>query len=147
MPIGEICTRQTVVAPQGTSVHQAVKLMRQYHVGDLIVTDHVNGKPIGIVTDRDIVIEILAQDLDPSGISVDEIMSQDLVVVQEREGVFETVEKMRVKGVRRMPVVNVEGNLVGIVAVDDLIEILAEELGALAKLISREQKHEAELRM
>ena len=120
--------------------------MRQYHVGDLIVTDHVNGKPIGIVTDRDIVIEILAQDLDPSGISVDEIMSQDLVVVREHEGLFETIEKMRAKGIRRMPVVNVEGKLVGIVAVDDLIKTLADELGALAKLISREQKHEAELR-
>jgi len=146
MPVGELCTRQTVVARCGTSVHQAAKLMRQHHVGDLIVIDQVNSKPIGIVTDRDIVIEILAQGLDPSGISVEDIMTRDLVVVQERAGIFEAIEKMRSKGVRRMPVVNVEGTLVGILSVDDLIEILADELGALAKLISREQKHEAELR-
>ncbi len=148
MPVGELCTRQTVVAPRGTSVQNAAKLMRRYHVGDVIVTDQAKAdlKPVGIVTDRDIVLEVLAQGLDPSGISVDDIMNQDFAVAQEQDGLFETMEKMRSKGVRRLPIVSANGVLVGIVTIDDLIELLAEELGALAKLISREQKRELELR-
>lgn len=148
MPVGELCIRQTVVASRGTSVQEAAKLMRRYHVGDLVVTDRTDGKrkPVGIVTDRDIVIEVVAQGLDPAQLSVEDIMSQDLAVVGEREGLFETIRIMRAKGVRRLPVVDSKGTLAGIVAVDDLVELLAEELSELAKLVSREQKQEAEMR-
>lgn len=148
MPVGELCIRQTVVASRGTSVQEAAKLMRRYHVGDLVVTDRTDGKrkPVGIVTDRDIVIEVVAQGLDPAQLSVEDIMSQDLAVVGEREGLFETIRIMRAKGVRRLPVVDSKGTLAGIVAVDDLVELLAEELSELAKLVSREQKQEAETR-
>ena len=73
-------------------------------------------------------------------------MAGDLITVRENEGVFQTIQLMRAKGARRAPVVNGDGTLVGIVSVDDLVELLAEELGELAKLISREQKREAELR-
>ena len=148
MPVGELCIRQTVVASRGTTVQEAAKLMREHHVGDLIVTERTNGKrkPIGIVTDRDIVIAVIAQGLDPALLTVEEIMAQDLVTVREKEGVFETIGKMRAKGVRRVPVVDAGGTLAGVVAVDDLIELLADELGQLAKAISCEQKQEAESR-
>ena len=148
MPIGELCIRQVVVASPSTSVLEAAKLMRQFHVGDIVVTDEIKGKrvPVGIVTDRDIVIEVLAQGLDATGLSVGDIMIGDLIAVRENEGIFQTIQLMRAKGARRAPVVNNEGTLVGIVSVDDMVELLAEELGELAKLISREQKREAELR-
>jgi CBS domain-containing protein len=148
MPVGELCIRQTVVASRDTSVQEAAKLMRQYHVGDLVVTDQAGGKriPVGIVTDRDIVVEVLAQGLDAASLSVEDIMAQDVVTVREQEGIFQTIAKMRAKGVRRVPVVDGEGALAGIVAVDDLVELLADELGDLARLISREQKYEAEAR-
>ncbi|MBZ5601919.1 MAG: CBS domain-containing protein [Acidobacteriia bacterium] len=148
MPIGELCIRQTVIASRETSVQDAAKLMREHHVGDLIVTDRANGKrkPIGIVTDRDIVIEVMAQGLDPTRISIEDIMAPELVSAREQDGVWETIEKMRTKGVRRVPVVDAEGTLAGIIAVDDLIELLADELGDLAKVISREQRQEAEAR-
>ena len=148
MPVGELCIRQTVVAPRGTSVKEAAKLMREYHVGDLVVTDQIDGKrkPAGIVTDRDIVIEVVAQGLDPASLSVDEIMGQELVTVEENEGLFETVRIMRAKGVRRLPVVDAKGALAGIVAVDDFIELLADELGQLSKIVLRERRQEAELR-
>jgi CBS domain-containing protein len=122
--------------------------MRKHHVGDLIVTDHSNGKrkPVGIITDRDIVIEVVAQGLHPGQVLVEDIMEPDLLTVGEQEGLSETIGKMRAKAVRRVPVVDAEGALAGIVCVDDLVELLAEELGDLAKVISREQKHEAELR-
>ena len=71
MPIGEFCNREVVFATRGTSIPEAAQLMRQYHVGDLVVVDEVNGKrvPVGIVTDRDIVIEIIAQSLDINAFS------------------------------------------------------------------------------
>ena len=148
MPVGELCIRQVVVAPRKASVLEAAKLMRQYHVGDIVVTDDIDGRrvPVGIVTDRDIVLEVLAQELDATSLTVGDIMAGDLITVRENEGVFQTIQLMRAKGARRAPVVNGEGTLVGIVSVDDLVELLAEELGELAKLISREQKREAELR-
>jgi CBS domain-containing protein len=148
MPVGELCIRQVVVTPRKTSVLEAAKLMRQYHVGDIVVTDEIGGRkvPVGIVTDRDIVLEVLAQELDAATLSAGDIMSSDLVTVRENEGVLQTIQLMRAKGARRAPVVNSEGALVGIVSVDDLVELLAEELSQLAKLIAREQKLEAELR-
>jgi len=146
--IGELAIRQVVVASRETPVLDAAKLMRQYHVGDIVVTEASGGKqkPVGMVTDRDIVLEVLAQDLDVTKLSVGDIMSSDLVTVRESEGVLQTIQLMRAKGVRRTPVVDQEGALIGIISADDFIELLSDELAAVAKLISREQKHEAEVR-
>ena len=148
MPVGEIAIRQVVIASRETSVLEAAKLMRQHHVGDVVVTDQSGGKcvPVGIVTDRDIVLEVLAQELDATRLAIGDIMAPDLVTISEREGVFQTIKLMRAKGARRAPVVDSAGALVGIVSLDDLIELLADELGDLSKLISREQKREAETR-
>lgn len=149
MSIGELCVRQVIAAPRSTSVLGAAMLMRRYHVGDIVVTgDTEDGRcrPVGIVTDRDIVLEVLAQELDATSLSVGDIMSVDLVTVREDEGVFQTIQLMRAKGVRRAPVVDDEGALVGIVSVDDFVALLAEELSELAKVIPREQKREVELR-
>ena len=148
MPIGEFCVRQVVVAGRETPVLEAAKLMRQFHVGDIVVADEANQHriPVGLVTDRDIVLEVLGQDLDATNLTVGDIMTGDLVTVRENEGVFRAIQLMSAKGVRRIPVVDEEGALVGIVSTDDLIELLAEQLGELAKLISREQKLEAEIR-
>ncbi|MBZ5674962.1 MAG: CBS domain-containing protein [Acidobacteriia bacterium] len=148
MPVGELCIRQVVVTPRKTSVVEAAKLMRQHHVGDIVVTDETNGRrtPVGIVTDRDIVLEVLAQELDATSLTVGDIMTGDLVTVRENEGAFQTIQLMRAKGARRVPVVDGQGVLVGIVSVDDFVELLAEELSQLAKLVAREQKLEVELR-
>lgn len=148
MPVGELCIRQVVVTPRESSVLDVAKLMRQYHVGDVIVTDGVNGRraPVGIVTDRDIVVEVLAEGLDPGSLSAGDIMSTQLTTVRETEGLFQTIQVMRARGARRAPVVNNDGVLIGIVSVDDLIELLAQELSDLSTLIAREQKEEAELR-
>jgi CBS domain-containing protein len=149
MPIGEICNREVVFAERKMSVPEAARLMRQYHVGDLVVAEERDGQrvPVGIVTDRDIVVEVVAKDLDPATLTVGDIMSLELVSAREKDGVFETLQLMRFKGVRRIPVLDDRGGLAGIVTVDDLIELFAEELGELAKLISREQAREAKMRV
>jgi CBS domain-containing protein len=149
MTIGDICTRVTVFTTRETTVAEAAKLMRQHHVGTLVVVEDVNGGkrvPVGIVTDRDAVVEVMATGLDPNAITVGDIMVQDLVTARETEGVLETMQIMRYKGVRRLPIVGKSGELIGIVSIDDLLEVLAEEISELAKVISREQARETTTR-
>ena len=144
MAIGEICNREVIVVSGETSVDEAARLMRAHHVGDVVVVTEEGGRrmPIGIVTDRDVVVEVVATGLDPAVLTVEEIMAPDVATVQEKTGVFEAIRYMRDQGVRRMPVVGEDGELIGILALDDLLELLAEELGALARLIAREQDKE-----
>ncbi|HIJ91231.1 MAG: CBS domain-containing protein [Desulfobulbaceae bacterium] len=148
MSIGEYCNREVVLATRKTSIMEAAQLMRQYHVGDLVVVDLVEGErvPVGIVTDRDIVIEIIAKSLSVNDFTVGEIMGPQLISVQETAGVIETIRLMRANGIRRIPVINQEGGLVGIMSVDDMLDLLAEELTALAKVAPREQAREAQIR-
>jgi CBS domain-containing protein len=122
--------------------------MRQYHIGDVIVTGQNGNRriPLGIVTDRDIVLSVVATELDPNIITVGDVMGQELVTAEEGEDVFDAVQRMRDKGVRRMPIVGADGVLAGIVSLDDIIETLAEEMNEVARLISREQVHEQEAR-
>jgi CBS domain-containing protein len=128
-----------------TSITEAAQLMRQYHVGDLVVVDLVEGKrvPVGIVTDRDIVIEIIGDSLSVDDFTVGDIMRQQLISVQEKDGVIETIRLMRAHGIRRIPVIDEEGGLAGIVSVDDMLDLLAEELTELAKVAPRAQAWEA----
>lgn len=149
MPIGEMCNREVVIVSKETSILEVAQLMRQHHVGDVVVVEEQGGRriPVGIVTDRDIVIEIVAKDVDFHNLVVGDIMGLQLVTVREREGVFETMQVMRLKGVRRLPVVDEKGGLVGILTLDDLIGLLAEEMNELARLISREQAREAQARI
>ncbi|BCB26136.1 CBS domain-containing protein [Sulfurimicrobium lacus] len=148
MAIGEICNREVVFAQRETTVLEAARLMRQHHVGDLVVVDEDGGKrvPVGIVTDRDVVLEIVCMELDASVLTAGDIMGLELATVRENEGVFETIRYMRAKGVRRIPVVDARGGLVGIVTLDDLVQILAEEMNELAKLIATEGRRERQTR-
>jgi CBS domain-containing protein len=148
MPIGEICNRDTVVVKRDDTVLEAAKLMRQHHVGDVVVVEERDGAriPVGIVTDRDLVVEIMATELDPAVITVGDIMEQELVTVKESVGVFEAIQYMRSKTVRRLPIVNENGALVGILSLDDLLELLSEELLAIAKLVNYQRQKETRLR-
>lgn len=149
MSISEFCNREVVFATRDMSLPEAARLMREYHVGSLVVVDEVNGKrvPVGVVTDRDIVIEVIAQSLDLDGFSVGDIMGPQLISVQEKDGVFETIRLMRTKGIRRIPVVNQEGGLVGIISADDILDLLAEEMAELARVAPREQEREVKTRI
>jgi CBS domain-containing protein len=146
--IGEICNREVVYVNRDVTVHAACKLMRHYHVGSLVVVDEAGGTrtPVGIITDRDVVVEVDAMDLDAKVITAGDIMSAELVTVPEDLPTLKTIEVMRFKGVRRVPVVNSENRLVGIVTIDDLLEVLAEEITNIAHIVAREQSHEKQAR-
>lgn len=144
MPVGEICNRDVIILQREDTILEAAKLMRQNHVGDVVVVEARGGVrvPVGIVTDRDLVVEIMATGLDQTVITVGDIMVRELVTVKESTGVFETIQYMRSKAVRRVPIVDENGALVGILALDDLLELLSEELLAIAKLVRHQREKE-----
>ena len=148
MPVGEICNREVVIAEKSLGVTEAARLMRTHHVGDLIVVEERDGRrhPVGIVTDRDIVVEVVAARVNPETLKVGDIMGPEVATVLESAGLFEALRYMRDKGVRRMPVVESTGGLVGILTLDDLLSLLAEEMTELAKLVSHERHREAAAR-
>ena len=148
MNVGEICSRIVVVAEGSTTVQQAAKLMRDHHIGALVVTEGGDAarRPIGIVTDRDLVVEVVAADVDYRTLTVGDIMSEQPATLKETAGLFEIIAQMRSGGVRRLVVVDAKEQLLGIVAMDDLIPVLAEELSALAQAIRVEQRREAQRR-
>jgi predicted transcriptional regulator len=148
MSAGEYCNRDVVVTEPGTPVLEAAQLMREHHVGNLVVVDSTaNGaRPVGIVTDRDIVVEVVAAGVLVSDVTVNDIMSTDIVVVTEDTKLMDAISLMRDKGVRRLPVIQGNGALAGILAVDDVIELVAEQLNDLSKLVTVEQRHEQKRR-
>lgn len=148
MSISALCNREVIIIGREASIPEAAKLMRGYHVGDLVVVVEKAGLrlPVGILSDRDIVVEVLAQEVEPAAVSVGDIMSTDLVTAREEEDLLDVARRMKLRGVRRVPVVDDRGTLVGILAADDLVELISEQLGDLVGLINAELRHEREKR-
>jgi len=147
--IGDFCRRDVAFTPRETTVAAAARMMRQAHVGSLVVVEQKAGErivPVGIVTDRDIVVEVTATDLDPKVITVGDIMRAEFVTSAEGDSVLEVLGTMRAKGIRRMPIVAEDGQLAGIVTIDDLLEVLAGQVNEIARIVAREQAHEATAR-
>ena len=148
MSIGTFCNRDVVIVDTQCAVVEAARLMRQHHVGSLVIVASEGGinRPQAIITDRDLVIEVLAAGLDATTLRVGEVVTEPLCTVHEDDGVLDTMHRMRERGVRRAPVVDASGGLQGIVSVDDLIVLLGEEMNELARLVAREQAQESRKR-
>lgn len=148
MTAGEYCNREVVITSPETSITEAAKLMRQHHVGDLVVVEQQGEEnmPIGIVTDRDLVVEVLAKDIPLESVTFRDIMNRDLVTVGEEETLLDTLALMQNRAVRRVLIVNSRGGLEGILSADDAIELIAEAMNSLVKLVRREITHEQQLR-
>jgi CBS domain-containing protein len=148
MSVGAFCNREVVIADKATSLIEIAKLMRQHHVGCVIISESQEGNniPVGIITDRDIVLEIVAPQLDFEAVAIGDVMSSDLLLAREVDGLWETLKRMRSRGVRRVPVVNDEKILVGILTVDDILEILANEFSELVTLMNKERRKEESVR-
>ncbi|MBE9516263.1 MAG: CBS domain-containing protein [Proteobacteria bacterium] len=148
MSVREYCNRGVVIVEKNEPVREAINLMRHQHVGDVVVVETQDGspKPLGILTDRDIVIEILAKNVDPDKLTAGDVMSTDLETVEEDVALLDAIELMKKKGVRRLPVVDRSGGLQGILTVDDILELIAEQLTGITSIIAREQEQETQRR-
>jgi len=150
MTVGEICNRNVVVAPKTEMIVDAAKRMRTSHVGDLVVIENRNGRhfPIGIVTDRDIVISVVAGDPDHINyLLVSDVMSDDLITAREHEHIEAALKKMEEHGVRRLPIVDADGMLLGILTLDDILQYFTGQQSELVALVAREQRRERQYRV
>ena len=148
MTIGNICNRTVVWATEDTTIKQAAELMRDQHVGSVVVVQQADAGLIvtGILTDRDIAIVAVARDFDPFTLKVADVMSAQPVTVGEEDSIVDAMAQMRNRGIRRVPVTTGTGVLVGIVTLDDLLDIVAQELQALVQVITSERRQEARTR-
>lgn len=148
MDIGEICNREVVFATEDMSVKEAAELMRDQHVGSLVVIREAElGRIVtGMVTDRDIAIVAVARDFDPQSLRVGDIMSSEVVTTRPDASVNDVLHLMRQRGVRRVPVTTDDGVLIGIVTLDNLLEILAEEMQGFVQAITSAQRREVRVR-
>jgi CBS domain-containing protein len=145
MTLGALYGKSVATVARYATAGEAARLMRDHHVGALVVVDPADGSvPVGIITDRDIVIEAVGQGLSPSTVDVSSVMSDPVMTVREEDGVLEALTQMAARGVRRAPIVDRNGRLKGLASVDDLLPLLARELAKIAVTINREQR--AELR-
>jgi CBS domain-containing protein len=144
MTAGEYCNREVIIVEPTISVTEAASLMRQHHVGDLVVVEKQGDKalPVGIITDRDIVIEVVAQEINPDSLIVKDVMSAEPVTVPENLGLLDTLGILKRKGVRRVLIVDDGGSLLGLLSADDAIELIAEQIDDLSRLVKNELKRE-----
>lgn len=137
MNIGEICTREVVTADRASSLQQAAALMRQHHVGTLVATtDSPDGvQAVGIVTDRDLVIEAIARGLDAKETQIGRLVDGKLAAVPAGASIDDAIAAMKEQGVRRLLVSAEGGNLYGIVSLDDVLDALAQEMSEVAHAV------------
>ena len=137
MSVGRICIRDVDLAEPTENVWKAAERMHQRCVGTLVVTDEWN-KPAGIVTDRDLVERVLAEGRDAQTTLVQDVMTPSPQTIAEDEPIEEALSRMRNGRFRRLAVVDTEGKLVGLVSLDDVLMLLAEEFLEIGKLLERE---------
>jgi CBS domain-containing protein len=141
---GDLCTRQVVVAPPSLSVDEAARLMRERHVGCIVVVEQGDGGrlPIGILTDRDIVMAVVAKDADAKTLRAGDVMTATVASVRESDTLYDVLSTMRSRGVRRVPVTGPHGTLAGILTLDDVLNALAGQLQAPGSVVGRERRQE-----
>jgi CBS domain-containing protein len=139
MSSGRICSRDVDTAHYDESVLDSARRMRDRQVGTVIVVDDM--KPVGILTDRDLTVRVLAAGLDPQATRVSEVMTPSPTTISEDDSIETAVSYMRAGRFRRLPVVGRDGRLIGILALDDVLELVAEELADIGQLLKREAPH------
>jgi CBS domain-containing protein len=148
MRVADICTPLTVHIDPAASVRDAARLMRERHVGAIVVVEKQDGQcvPIGMLTDRDVAISVVAAGVDPDAITVRDAMSRPVATCTADQDLFDAIRTMRAHGVRRLPMLDETGGFAGFVAADDVYDALVKELGRLGDVFVREQAREIETR-
>jgi CBS domain-containing protein len=148
--VNDYCNHSPVTVTRQDGLLDAASLMRDKHVGSVVVVERADGgirRPIGILTDRDIVVGVLAQtDRQLHLVRVDDIMTPHPALAKDTDDISDTLLTMRTKGIRRLPVVSATGDLVGLLSFDDILEYVEEEVSDLARIVSRERRREQQTR-
>lgn len=128
MSIRSLCNYNVATVEPTAGIMEVAAVMRESHVGDVIVVERQGEKtvPVGIVTDRDLVIEVLAEGVSPGAVTVADIMSRNVVTVREDSGLGFALHEMARAGVRRLPVLDERGAIVGIITIDDAVAYIAD---------------------
>lgn len=147
MSLTDICSRAPITIAADASLAEAAQRMRARHVGFLVVTaDGTPGRPLGVLTDRDIVVEVVSEGVDPTTLTAGDAMTADPLTVGVEATPEQVLAQMRAFGVRRAPVTDAAGDVVGVIALDDLIDWIAAALGNVAAVVRHEQHLERQLR-
>ena len=136
MTIGRICQREVDTADSKECARAAARRMATRCVGTLVILDKEK-RPVGILTDRDLAVRVLAEGLNPDTTPVADVMTLHPTTINENTSIEDVLALMRAKSVRRLPVVERQGRLVGLVSVDDVLALLAEEFRHLGKLLEK----------
>lgn len=142
MSVGEICNRTTIIVNRKDTVQEAARLMQLHGVGSLIVAEREadGNRPVGIITDRDIALKVVGANRQGIETAVEEVMENDLLTAREEDHIYDTLESMRAKGVRRLPVVDDRGILKGILTANDALDYLVATMDTLTHLFFREKE-------
>jgi CBS domain-containing protein len=136
--LGEVINKNVVTVSPTAAISEAAYLMMNEDVGALVVVD-TDMRPVGMLTDRDIVVSAMAEGVNPDEATVEQVMTKDLITVDEETDIFEMLSILSENSIRRLPVIR-GGKLKGIVSVDDLIVVVATELVNLAMALSSKSK-------
>lgn len=144
MKVGQHCKREVIAISAKADIAEAARLMRDQHVGFLVVFEEgdTTRKPTGVLTDRDIVLQVTARDVNAHEVTVEDVMTRQPMIATEADDLDELVQAMRLAGIRRVPVVDVRGALAGIIAVDDVIDVVTGMLCDISGSIKKEQRQE-----
>lgn len=143
--VGDLVERDVVCVAQDASIIDAAKLMREHHIGDVVVINDDN-EPVGIITDRDVVVETLAQSVEAEDLCVGDIMSSSITCAKEEDGIYDIIRLMKENGVARVPIINTQGTLVGIITAKKILQLLVNELNDLVVVSEQQKQKEVELR-
>jgi CBS domain-containing protein len=144
MKVGDYCKHGVVTVTTGADIAEVARTMRDEHVGFMIVVEEGDPqrRPVGVITDRDLVLQICARDVDLHAVTAADVMSRKPLVACESDDLNEALQAMRLAGFRRVPVVTQEGALTGVIAIDDVLDVVAGLLADICGSIRNEQRLE-----
>ncbi|MCM2465336.1 CBS domain-containing protein [Methanoculleus oceani] len=137
MGLVKCCREQVVAVSPDTPAVEVAKIMGEKNVGSVVVVTGDN-RPAGILTDRDLAVRVMAQEKNPGEVRAEDVVTRDVITFQDSMGIYEAIQKMTAEGIRRMPIVDNAGKLIGIVTMDDIVRMLGEEMAAIAANIEKQ---------
>jgi CBS domain-containing protein len=150
MSVGDICRREVVTIAPDAGLCDAARVMREKHVGFLVVVgataENGDRQVQGVLTDRDIVVTVVGRDAEPKDLKVMDIMSRNPLLIAEGDPVAGALGLMRADGVRRVPVMGNRNQLVGVLSIDDVLDVLAQQLSTISGALRGEQARERVMR-